>query len=461
MLDAGRRPLPVSTIVPWAFLLGVTTLSAQDVSQLVVGQKTMRASVSSSGAEGNRYSAVVPLAGSSISGDGRLAAFMSAASNLVDGDTNGFLDAFVHDRSTGLTVRVSVDSSGAEGNDISGDHGVSISADGRFVAFKSHASNLVAGDANGYPDVFVHDSLAGLTERVSVDSSGLEGNGYSGLLGAAISEHGRFVAFGSSATNLVAGDVNGFEDLFVRDRQSGTTELVSVDSQGAQGNARSVWPSISADGRFVAFQSEASNLVSGDANGCGDVFVNDRSTGHTERVSVDSSGAESNGSSSNFGLAISANGRFVAFVSSATNLVANDTNGYLDVFVHDRLSGLTERASVGSFGVESNELTTGSTISGDGRFVGFESYATNLVDGDTNCFLDAFVHDRSTGLTERVSVNSSGMQGNERSYVPALSSDGLIVVFLSFASDLVVGDTNEVSDVLVRDRRLLPRPRRR
>ncbi len=442
-------------------MVGLTPVPAQDISPHVFRQKTTLASVSSSGGQGNGYSAVVPLSGSSISGDGKLVAFQSAATNLVPGDTNGFLDAFVHDMYTGLTERVSVASSGAAGNDISGDHGVSISADGRFVAFKSHASNLVDGDTNGQPDVFVHDRTTGLTERVSVDTFGVEGNGYSGLLGASLSEHCRFVAFGSYATNLVAGDMNGFEDLFVRDRQSGTTELVSMDSRGGQGNARSMWPSISADGRFVAFQSDASNLVTDDTNGCGDIFVHDRNAGLTERVSVSSSGVEGNLSSSNFGLSISANGQFVAFVSSATNLVVNDTNGFLDVFVHDRCTGLTERVSVDSSRLQANDYTTGATISANGRFVGFESYATNLVSDDTNGILDAFVHDRFSGITGRVSVGSFDVQGNERSYVPTLSSDGLTVAFHSFASNLVVGDSNEVSDTFVRNLELFSRARRR
>src|SRR5439155_932379 len=188
------------------------------------------------------------------------------------------------------TTRVSVDSSGAEGNDES--YGSSISADGQIVAFESMASNLVAGDTNSYADVFVHDRSTGLTERVSVDSSGAEGN--SGSYDPSISADGQIVVFQSYASNLVAGDTNGVFDIFVHDRSTGLTERVSVDSSGAEGNGYSADSSISADGQIVAFESMAKNLVAGDTNATYDVFVHDRSTGRTERVSVDSSGAEAN-----------------------------------------------------------------------------------------------------------------------------------------------------------------------
>jgi len=405
------------------------------------GQETTRVSVDSSGVEGNSCS-VFP----AISADGEIVAFWSIASNLVAGDTNVRADVFVHDRSTGLTERVSVDSSGVQGNRDS--YAPAISADGQIVAFWSAASNLVAGDTNGYEDVFVHDRSTGLTKRVSVDSSGAQGNDHS--FAARISAHGQIVAFQSLASNLVTGDTNGTWDGFVHNRLTGLTERVSVDSSGAEGNGESYVPEISADGQIVAFQSSASNLVAGDTNGTWDGFVHNRLTGLTERVSVDSSGAEGNGHS--VYPAISADGQIVAFQSSASNLVTGDTNGTWDGFVHNRLTGLTERVSVDSSGTEGNGPSLYPAISADGQIVAFSSYASNLVAGDKNGWEDVFAHDRSTGLTERVSVDSSGTEGNGPSLYPAISADGQIVTFWSNASNLVAGDTNGHADVFVHDR---------
>jgi Tol biopolymer transport system component len=334
-----------------------------------------------------------------------------------------------------------VDSAGNEAD--GGSDEPAISADGRFVAFESGASNLVSGDSNGQSDVFVHDRQTGATERVSVDSAGNQADGGSGK--PAISADGRFIAFESDATNLVAGDTNGESDVFVRDRQTGVTERVSVDSEGNQAAGGSGddeaaggsgAPAISADGRFVAFASAATNLVDGDANSKSDVFVHDRQTGATERVSVDGHGNEGDGSST--WPAISADGRFVAFESMATNLVSRDFNRDQDIFVHDRQTGATERVSVSSDGKQASSPSDVPSISADGRLVAFVSGANNLVPGDTNrfYFADVFVHDRQTGATERVSVNSAGNQGNDYSGLPAISADGRFVAFLSLAGDL-------------------------
>jgi Tol biopolymer transport system component len=306
--------------------------------------------------------------------------------------------------------RVSVDSGGIQGNSNSG--GSSINVDGRFVAFASLASNLVPDDTNGGYDIFVHDRDTGVTERVSVDSAGIEGNGYS-TLSPSISMDGRYVAFWSSSSNLVPDDTNGQTDIFMHDRDTGETERVSVDSEGIQGNKYSDQLSISADGRYVAFHSLASNLVSDDTNARHDVFVHDRDTGVTERMSVDSAGIQ--GNSDSISPSISADGRFFAFTSGASNLVPGDTNDLYDVFVHDRVAGVTERVSVDSAGIQGNSRSFGSSISADGRFITFGSSASNLVLDDTNGSDDVFVHDRNTGVTERVSVDSEGIQGNSLS----------------------------------------------
>src|SRR5216117_711012 len=355
------------------------------------------------------------------------------------------------------TERVSVASGGTEANGAS--LSSALSADGRFVAFDSAATDLVAADTNGVSDVFVHDRQTGATERVSVASGGAQGNGSSGLIGfafpPALSADGRFIAFISSATSLVAGDTNGATDVFVHDRQTGMTERVSVASDGTQANEVSSYPALSADGRFVAFQSDATNLVVDDTNGATDVFVHDRQTGTTERVSVASGGGtQGNRNSGGFFAfpALSADGRLVAFQSAATNLVADDTNGATDVFVHDRQTGTTERVSVASGRSQGNGSNAGPVLSADGRFVAFHGTASNLVGGDTNGTTDVFVHDRQTGTTERMSVASGGTQGNGPSSGAALSADGSLVAFHGTASNLVAGDANGAYDVFVHDR---------
>jgi Tol biopolymer transport system component len=352
----------------------------------------------------------------------------------------------------GTTEIVSVDSYGNQANDISG-WWPCVSADGKYVAFSSWASNLVLGDTNYTLDVFVHARETGTTERVSVDSSGNQAN--RGSVGCSISADGRYVAFTSQASNLVPGDTNGMSDVFVHDRETGTTELVSVDSSGNQANGGSSGPFISADGRYVAFSSWASNLVPGDTNGISDAFVHDRQTGTTEIASVDSYGNHGNGIS--IGLSISADGRYVAFMSYASNLVPGDTNGMSDVFVHDRETGTTERVSVDSSGNQADDWSEGSSISADGRYVAFRSGASNLVPGDTSRFRpDIFIHDRQTGVTERVSIGRYGNQGNGGSSGPFISADGKVVAFTSEASNLVPNDTNGLMDVFVRDRDAAP-----
>jgi len=345
-----------------------------------------------------------------------------------------------------VTQRVSVATSGAQGNNES--DLPSISADGRYVAFRSAASNLVSGDANVVDDVFVRDRQIGTTERVSVDSGGVEGNGPS--TAPSISADGRYVVFHSSASNLVSGDTNGLIDVFIRDRQTGTTDRVSVDSSAAEGNDESLWPSISADGRYVAFWSRANNLVGGDTNDFEDVFVRDRLLGTTERVSV-----RTNGTEGNFYSAfptISGDGRYVAFWSLASNLVGGDTNGRPDVFVRDLQLDTTERVSIDSGGMEGNDSSLMPSISADGRCVAFHSVASNLVAGDTNGEYDIFVRDRQVGTTERVSVDSGGAEGNGFCYNPSISADGRRVAFRSYASNLVGGDSNGAQDAFVRDR---------
>ncbi|WP_374688578.1 IPT/TIG domain-containing protein, partial [Promineifilum sp.] len=366
--------------------------------------------------------------------------------NLVTGDTNGMLDIFFRDRQTGQTTRVSVSSSGAQGNGDSSKPAVS--SDGRYVAFYSVASNLVAGDANDKRDVFVYDRQTAQTTLVSTSSAGVQGN--ADAYTCNISADGRYVAFYSGANNLVDNDTNNTGDVFIRDRQTAQTTLVSLNSDGVQGNSSSNTCHMSSDGRYVAFHSWSSNLVDNDTNDTGDVFVRDRETGQTTRVSISTSGEQGDDDSSF--PSISDDGRYVAFWSGANSLIPQDSNGWDDVFVHDRETGQTTLISINTAGESGNGSSYAPAITADGRYVAFESYATDLVAGDTTTSLDMFVRDRETGQTKRVSVNSAGAQGNGFSYKAAISDDGRYVAFASGAANLVVNDTNEADDILLYDR---------
>ena len=329
-------------------------------------------------------------------------------------------------------------------------NGVGVDHSGQIVGFYSDASNLVPSDTNQARDVFVRDTTRGLTERISVSSSGQQANGPSHAAGGnvALSADGSIVAFYSAASNLVAGDTNGRNDVFVRVRSSNQTERVSVASDGSQANGHSYFPSISADGRWVAFQSEASNLVANDRNGRSDIFVRDRVAGTTERAC----GVEGNGTSSH--PSISADGSLVAFASGASNLVPGDTNGRLDIFVCDRTTGTIERVSVSSTGEQGNGDSILPSISGDGRFVAFKSLADNLVPNDRNGVVDVFVYDRQTRQIERVSVSFSGGNANDFSFPPVINQDGRFVAFGSAATNLIFNDANHVANVFVRDRQV-------
>lgn len=403
---------------------------------------TTRVSVDSFGAEvlGESIS-------TNISASGRFVVFSSLAGNLVPNDSNETYDVFLHDRETGVTERVSVDSAGIQGNGYSG--APRITPDGRFVVFDSGASNLVPNDTGDHVDVYVHDRLNGETSRVS-DNGPLQPSPEGQSYVPDISDDGRFVVFNSEVPNLVLGDTNEVYDVFVHDRLAGVTERVSVDSNSVEGNELSTGASISADGRFVIFYSMASNLVTGDNNGSYDVFVHDRTTGQTERVSVDSSGQEGNLSS--YRPALSADGRYAVFESEATNFIADDNNESNDVFVHDRQTGQTRLISMDNSGIQGSGSSGWSRISGDGRYVVFESVASNLVENDGNGARDIFIRDRVAGFTERVSVTHNGVEASSLSFLSSVSNDGQYVVFLSDANNLVPGDNNGVIDTFVRNR---------
>jgi Tol biopolymer transport system component len=338
----------------------------------------------------------------------------------------------------GTTTRVSV--SGSEAQADGATYGSSaLSANGRFVVFSSEASNLVAGDTNGVSDVFVRELSSGTTRRISVSSAERQADGES-LGGVAITPTGRFVAFTSNASNLVGHDTNGNADVFVRDLVHGTTRRVSLTDTDRQGGLGGGTPAISADGRYVAFLSYSGNLVRRDTNGHPDVFVRDRSRGTTRRVSVTS--AEKQVYLGGTAPAISAGGRYVAFVSDSRSLVTGDTNKVRDVFLRDRSRGTTRRVSLTSAESQLSAYSYGPpSLSAGGRYVAFLNGGSVLV------------RDRTAGTTEEVSVgNGTSAGGRDSDAAPVrISGDGRYVVFTSFSA-LVAGDGNLRDDVFVRDR---------
>jgi Tol biopolymer transport system component len=380
---------------------------------------------------------------SSLSSDGRYVAFDSNATNLVAGDENGVRDVFVFDRLERTIERVSVNSSGTEGNERSQDP--SISGDGRYVAFESMATNLVTDDDNGQWDIFVYDRVGKGIEIVSVNGSGNEGNGYS--LRSSISSYGRYVGFDSSATDLVPDDDNNRLDVFVYDRNNKSVALASVNVGGKVGDADSTRPSLSADGRYVAFQSNATDLVTDDTNGYADIFIYDRNTGTVERASVSDLGEVENGGS--WEPSISADGRYVAFESEAENLVSGDTNMVDDIFVCDRNNDTLELVSISSGGIKGNEMSNLPSISGDGRYVVFQSLASNFIDSDDNEVRDVFVYDRQNNLLTLMSKSAEGALGDNGSGNASISMDGRYIGFMSHAANLVSGDYVAGSDIYV------------
>jgi Tol biopolymer transport system component len=428
----------------------------------------------------------LPSASPSISADGRFVAFIS-----------GGRDILVRDQHTGAQQLVSVGAGGDAANDWSASP--AISGDGRFVSFVSSATNLAPGHTDGSRSLYVRDREAGRTEWIAdgeVPSLNADGRFVAFVRGGiqvwdrqtgktervaegwapAINADGRFVTFESNAGALTPGDTNGEPDVFLRDRRSGTTELVSIGARGEAANGWSGSATISADGRFVAFVSRATNLVAEPARS--GVFVRDRETGRTEWIADGDSAA------------ISADGRFVAFSSWLDNLVSTDTNGTSDVFVQDRQTGRIERATVATNGASPYELGRSPTISADGRFVGFTVGPQNAehavvrdrvaattetltvsvnvartpvdsgspaisADGQWVLFVTAgqvFERNRTTGATALISATVTGAPANDCCHSPAISADGRVVAFVSPASNLTPGDTNDHSDVFVWDR---------
>lgn len=419
--------------------IGLITFSLL-LSAPLYAQTTERVSLTHLGLEsaGGSHSAT-------LSADGNSFAFLAGASDLVPNDTNNQRDAFVRNIQTGVVTRVSVSSTGVEGGGYTSE--VVISADGQWAAFIDESDNLVPGDSGWIRDVFLHELSSGITTRVSVDSLGVAGDARSE--GVAISANGRYVVFHSQATNLVAADTNGVEDVFLHDRIAGTTERISGGLLGVEANGLSMGPYISPDGRFITYRSRATNLVANDTNGSEDSFLLDRLSGETTFINVSSAGVL--GDSGGWVGAISADARFVVFRSGSSNLIPGGSVGS-QVFLRDLKLGETTLVSKDSNGVHGNGNCVDSSVSTSGRLVLFESWADNLVVGDNNNKPDVFLHDRETGQTTMIAVNNVGGYANSRGYGPTISSNGRYILFDSYATNLVLNDTNGMPDVFLRDR---------
>jgi Ca2+-binding RTX toxin-like protein len=517
------------------------------VRNLVSGV-TSRVSTAGDGHQANGSSQYSPV----ITPDGRFVVFTSDATNLLDGDTNAVTDIFIKDLATGLVRQISTGAAGQQANAAS--YSPAVSADGQLVAFYSHASNLVSGDNNGAADVFFKNLASGAITRISVAPGGGEGNGSSFL--PSISADGRRIVFVSDASNLVAGDTNGLPDIFVKDLVTGDLSCVSTDAGKGTANGASYTPMISGNGRYVVFASDASDLVAGDTNGLRDLFIRDLENGITIRVSTSNAGGQANGPS--FTPTLTADGRFLAFSSGARNLAPGDANSFSDVFLRDmgyvgvdvlaggsgddtydlvRPDTVQENAGEGSdtviarysgyllpdhvenlmlaagdraigygnalpnrmSGSAADEVLVGregdDTLAGgeghdillggdgadvlqgnvlqattlfanvigapvvglipafsvDGRYAVFASNADGLVANDTNAATDIFIKSLVTGQIVRLSTDASGAQANAASYTPGISTDGHLVAFASDASNLVADDTNAVRDIFVKD----------
>jgi Tol biopolymer transport system component len=374
----------------------------------------------------------------------------------VERDTNAYHDIFVHDRWSGNTERVTLSSEGAEADwDSYVPHGRAISDNGRYVTFVSLANNLAMSDTNTVEDVFVYDRITQQTTLVSTTPSGTSGNGVSSY--STISGNGRYVAFASGANNLVASDTTNPVGVFVRDLEAGETWLVSVTSDGTPDAGGGSQPTISSDGRYIAFVSSSTTLVTGDTNNENDVFLHDIVTRQTTRISVANDGTQGDAFSTQ--PAISGDGRYVAFLTKATNLVSDNSGNvcpaqnHLKLMMHDRESGQTTCISSVPDDPQHSGRLGGQSLSNDGRYVAFYRSASSPVQHYRDW--QVFVHDREIGETSLISVAEDGtapIWGASWGSGPSISADGRYVAFESFSDNLIHGDTNEEHDIFVRDR---------
>jgi hypothetical protein len=433
-------------LTPLAILTGLTLIRPAEGGSLPLGP-VIRASVSQEGSQGNSDSAFP-----SLSHDGRYVAFYSSADNLVPGDSPITAHIFVRDLVANTIVNATVAQSGgfANGSSVFNTQAsrTTISQDGRYVTFASDSTNLVPDHSDIYQDIYVRDLVAETNEIVTMSSTGgiVDNQSWD----PSISADGRLVAFNSSATNLV-NPATSSQQVFLRDLDLNQTILVSVNSSGQVANWACWEGAISANGHYVVFSSDASNLANGDNNGTRDVFIRDLNSNTTNLVSVSLTGTVGNNYSGR--PSVSADGRYVVFESGASDLISDDSNNHYDIFVRDTVLNQTYRVSIGLNGSQSNGESGGSNISADGRYIAFHSSATNLVSspqvpvGNVHCY----VHDRITGATSLVSKALDGSPAGQQCWYPNLAGNGSKVSFHSEASTLVANDTNNTTDVFVRE----------
>lgn len=373
--------------------------------------------------------------GLACSADGRYVAFASSAGNIIEGDTNGRYDIFFRDMESQETTLVNVTTDGgfaAQG----ATNSVQITPDGRYVLFTSDASNLVPGDTNGYGDVFVRDMVSQETTRVNIAVDGTQANYYPNGDGS-ISDDGRYVVFGSSASSLFPGDVNGRQDCIVKDMQTGAVTNISYAHDGGLGNGHSFYPIISGDGTKVAFVSYATNMVPGDVRTEANLFIRDLGTGSIERVDATTAGGESATEVDINYCDLDYTGRRVVFGSRQTDIVDVPVGVLSQVYLRDTESDETTVVARTVDANVSNGQCYAPTITSDGRWVSFVGAATNLVADDTNGTYDVFLRDMDSDTIERLNYNENDEQLNGGTYEQRLSDDATTIIFNSWATNIV------------------------
>ncbi len=380
-----------------------------------------------------------------VSGDGRYSAFITQGNNLVVPGQPGVMRRDHQDNET-LKVNIVSGSGASDDTTASPNFRLSITPDGRYIAFTSAGTNLdsITPDTNGVNDVFRHDTLTGTTIRVSlVDGGVLQGGVGLASENPCISPDGNFVAFESVAA-LKGSDTNGLRDIYVRNITANTTSLASVSSGGALANGASKQPTMRNHGQAVAFSSDATNLiVPADGNSASDVYLRDLTGSTTILISKTPGGVPGAGSST--GPYMTPDTRYISFTSNAGDL-GPTSNGFNQIYLYDRNTSTMTIESVATGGTLGNANCGLATLSDNARYIAIQSDATNLVTPDVGGFTDCFVRDRTANVTIRVSQSTAGVQGNGHSFDPNLSGDGRWIDFHGFPTNFGFTDTNGVDD---------------